>query len=81
MYVQEDQMTGLAPGRKISRENLRLLTWLRMHWEGLYQISLEDGDVWQAVPRWDDRDILTSGSARTLLGTMKDHYAYYASSR
>jgi hypothetical protein len=64
-------------GSKISQDEVRQLTGLRMHWEDHYTITVEDG-VWQAIPKWDDSDILIAETSAGLLGKMKDHYAYHA---
>ena len=58
----------------ISRENMTSLTWLRMHWETHYQITLDDG-VWHAVPLGSDTGVLTADSALALRDAMKDDFA------
>ncbi len=64
----------------LTKEDLTSLTWLRMHWEGHYKISFEDG-VWQALPVASPTDILTSDSAVGLRDAMKDHFAGIAAAR
>jgi hypothetical protein len=59
----------------LTKEDVTSLTWLRMHWEGHYKISFEDG-VWQALPISSARtEILTADSAMRLRDAMKDHFA------
>jgi hypothetical protein len=57
----------------ISREDMTSLTWLRMHWETYYQISLDDG-LWRA-PVGGRADFLTAKSALQLREAMKDDFA------
>lgn len=59
----------------LTKEEVTSLTWLRMHWEGHYKISFEDG-VWQALPVCSSAtEILTADSAMHLRDAMKDHFA------
>jgi len=59
----------------ISGEDMTSLTWLKMHWETYYAISLHDDGVWQALPVDSDTDILTADSALRLRDAMKDDFA------
>jgi hypothetical protein len=58
----------------ISRADMTSLTWLKMHWEFHYQISLNDG-AWQALPVERDTVILSAGSAVKRRDAMKDDFA------
>jgi hypothetical protein len=64
-------------GTMLTKEEMTSLIWLRMHWEGHYKISFEDG-AWQALPQASPAEILTSDSAVGLRDAMKDHFAALA---
>ena len=61
----------------INAEDMTSLTWLKMHWETHYTISLHDG-VWEALPVGGDTVILTADSAVRLRDAMKDDFAVRA---
>ncbi len=59
-------------------ERRQKVTWLRMYWENYYEISCEEGGIFQAIPKFDrSLDILTADTASDLLIRMKDHHSRY----